>query len=220
MVPVDPATLCRDARLAMAAAGDEVVGWDHVLTRTGDTVVSEVTGRVRPIREWDHYPPGDVFDADSRAQYYFHIHPPEERPPGEIGHFHTFLRGPAGTGAVSHLVAIGVDPEGGVTRLFTTNRWVTGENWREAVDVIAMLDHFAIDHARPSWPVNRWITATIRLFRPHIEALLLERDAAVDRWAGEGPRESALEDRGLEVTSETLVSVGDWISATRAAPGG
>jgi len=42
-----------------------------------------------------------------------------------------------------------------------------------------MLGRFRIDHGRPSWPTNIWITAMLRLFRPQIERLLRQRDAAV-----------------------------------------
>jgi len=214
----DLAALSRDALLEMAAAGDEVVGWEHILSRSGDSVLREVTGGAEP-RAWDHYPSGDVYDADRRAQYYFHVHPVAERPRGEIGHFHTFLRGPDSPDSVSHLVGIGIDREGRVIRLFTTNRWVTGETWRDAADVIAMLDHFAIDHARPSWPLNRWVTAVPRLFRPRIEALLRARDTAIRAWAATGSLDTVLEDRALEVTSEARVSVDDQIVAIGDALG-
>ena len=43
---------------------------------------------------------------------------------------------------VSHLVAIALDYAGEPIRLFTTNRWVTGETWYRADDVIKMLDCF------------------------------------------------------------------------------
>ncbi|HET7595179.1 MAG TPA: hypothetical protein VFK49_06965, partial [Stellaceae bacterium] len=78
--------------------------------------------------------------------------------------------------ALSHLVAIAVDGEGMPLRLFTTNRWVTGETWYAAADVVAMLDRFVVDLARPSRPLNRWIGALFRLFRPHMAALLYARD--------------------------------------------
>ena len=42
-----------------------------------------------------------------------------------------------------------------------------------------MVDRFCIDHANPSWPTNRWITAMMRLFKPQITALLTHRDAVV-----------------------------------------
>ena len=70
--------------------------------------------------------------------------------------------------ALSHLIAIAMDSYGYPTNLFTVNRWVTAEAWYLAEQVIQMLDHFVIDHAYPSWLVNRWISAMFVLYRPHI----------------------------------------------------
>ncbi|HSR70967.1 MAG TPA: hypothetical protein VLL72_01180, partial [Kiloniellales bacterium] len=76
----------------MAEAGRAVVEAHRVLARTGDNVVGELLRDHDTFYEWDHYPPGDVYDRESHAQYYYHAHPPEQRFPGEHGHFHTFLR--------------------------------------------------------------------------------------------------------------------------------
>ena len=54
---------------------------------------------------------------------------------------------------VSHLIAIAIDFRGEPIRLFTTNRWVTGETWYRAEDVTRMLDRFVIaeeEHRRCS----------------------------------------------------------------------
>src|SRR5262252_9656354 len=64
---------------------------------------------------------------------------------------------------VSHLIAIAIDFRGEPFRLFTTNRWVTGETWYRAEDVIAMLDRFAIAEQGSLWLLNRWISAMIQL---------------------------------------------------------
>ena len=102
--------------------------------------------------------------------------------------------------ALSHLIAIAVDAEGVPLRLFTTNRWVTGETWYAAADVVAMLDRFVVDLARPSWPLNRWISALFRLFRPHMAALLQARDDAVMSWRRRHRgKVHVFEDRRLEV---------------------
>lgn len=37
----------------------------------------------------NHYPKGDVYDAETASQYYYHAHRPEA---GEHSHFHTFIR--------------------------------------------------------------------------------------------------------------------------------
>ena len=111
---------------------------------------------------------------------------------------------------LSHLVAIAMDASGMPVRLFTTNRWVTGEVWYAAEDVCAMLDRFAVDLARPSWPLNRWITAMFRLFRPEMAALLQARDAAIMNWRRRHRgKVHVFEDRRLEVTSVVEIDVED-----------
>lgn len=223
-------TLTRDDLEAMAEAGREVRICQRVLAKTGDTVVGELLRGHGTLYEWRHYPPGDVYDAEYHAQYYYHCHPENERPTGEHGHFHTFLRPhgmPMGVrpsplpdfeapdndnDALSHLIGIAMDVAGQPVRLFTTNRWVTGETWYGCADVIAMLDSFVVDHARPSWPANRWITALVRLFRPQIVALLQERDAAIGRWTRAHPDAYVYEDRGLEVASQCFIAVEEQIA--------
>jgi hypothetical protein len=196
--------------------------------------VAEIIRDQGVFYEWTHYPEADIYDSASHAQYYYHAHAKQERP-GEHGHFHCFLR-PKGmppgvrpaavagclprenpNDALSHLVAIAMDDRGYACELFTTNRWVTDETWYGARDVIAMLDRFAIDLARPSWPVNRWITAMLRLFRPQIEALILERDEAIAGWQRRHPNSDVFEDRRLEVTSKLDISVEDQLGRLQAA---
>ncbi|MGA7865200.1 MAG: hypothetical protein WA709_04625 [Stellaceae bacterium] len=101
---------------------------------------------------------------------------------------------------VSHLIAIAIDARGEPIRLFTTNRWVTGETWYRAEDVTQMLDRFVIAEREPSAVVNRWIGALIRLFRPQIAALLQARDETVMAWRRRR-RTHVFEDPRLEITS-------------------
>jgi hypothetical protein len=101
---------------------------------------------------------------------------------------------------VSHLIAIAIDLRGEPIRLFTTNRWVTGEAWYRADDVIRMLDRFAIAAEEPSAVLNRWIGAMMGLFRPQIAALLRARDDTVMAWRRRR-RTHVFEDPRLEVTS-------------------
>ena len=42
------------------------------------------------------------------------------------------------------------------------------KNRRIRAEHLEALDRFDIDHAYPSWPVNRWLTAMVRLFRPQM----------------------------------------------------
>ena len=220
------------ARLkAMRAAGAEVLECMRVLDKAGLDLVSEVLRGQGTFYEIEHYPPDDVFDRDTHAQYYYHAH----RGTAEHGHFHTFLRAPGmpegvapvpyagqeiwpnGDESISHLIAISMDAFGRPISLFAVNRWVSAEAWYAAEDVIRMLDCFAVDHAFPSWPVNRWIGAMLRLFRPQVEALVRHRDAVVDAWRRSHPDAEVFEDRRLEVTGEFAISIDAQIAAVTAA---
>jgi len=225
-------SLSRPALQRMRDAGAEVVECHRVLDKGGLNVVGEILRGQGEFIEYEHYPADDVYDANSHAQYYYHAHRGSE---GEHGHFHTFLRAagmpagvapvpyaggepwPAGDQALSHLIAISMDADGLPIGLFTVNRWVTGDAWYPARDVIAMLDGFVIDHANPSWPVNRWIGAMLRLFRPRIEALVLARDRRLAAWACSQPGRDVFEDRELEIASHAAISVGRQIAAVAAA---
>ncbi len=231
------ATLPRATLADMAEAGEEIVEIYRVLAKTGDNVVGELLRSSGTFYEWDHYPPGDVYDPETHAQYYYHAHPGNQRFEGEHGHFHTFLR-PGGMppgikpapvppsdlpvdpeDRLSHLIAIAMTPQGLPFRLFTVNRWVTGETWYAAEDVIAMLDRFQVDHARPSWPANRWVTAMMRLFRPQIVELIRARDRAIEAWREQRNPPDVFEDRDLEITSLLEVSVTEQIRAVGLALG-
>ncbi len=219
------ADLPTDELERMAAAGHEVVEVHRILAKMGDNIVGELLRGHETFYEWDHYPPGDVYDRETHGQYYYHAHIEEERFENEHGHFHTFLRPggmPPGVAphpvpgykppkdpddALSHLIAVAMTPAGFPFRLFTVNRWVTGEVWYKADDVSALLDYFKIDHAQPSWPVNRWISGMVWLFKPQILELLQARDRAVATWAENDGVKDVYEDRNLEVTSYLDISV-------------
>jgi hypothetical protein len=222
------------------------------LAKHGSTVIREATGEVgTDICDWRHYPDGEVYDAASHAQYFYHRHPaPRPAPAGmhtpgksaEHGHFHLFLRGegiqagitplllpelavanapaprqsaPLKRGKsdeVCHLVALAVDRRGEPIRLFTTNRWVTGETWYRADDVIRMLDRFRVRGNQPSAILNRWLGALVELFQPEIAQLLRERDKAIleRRWRRRG---NVLEDPLLEITSSLDIDLDTRLAA-------
>src|SRR5919198_1519185 len=76
----------------MEAAGREVLECQRVLAKTGDSIVGELLRGHEVFYEWNHYPEGDVYDPETHAQFFYHAHPAEQRPSGEHGHFHCFLR--------------------------------------------------------------------------------------------------------------------------------
>ena len=214
----------------MIAAAAVIRDCRSELALRNTSLVSEITAGDPAICAWRHYPDGEVYDPERHAQYFFHAHTPDSEQGLERGHFHTFLRAEGMPGGVaplllpelavadavpapqaaplkhgtrdevSHLIAIAIDARGEPVRLFTTNRWVTGETWYRAEDVIKMLDHFAVMGGGPSVVVNRWIGAMVELFRPQIAALLHARDETVMAWRRRR-RTHVLEDPRLEITS-------------------
>jgi len=218
----------------MLQAGEEVLDCHRVLEKVGLNVVGEVLRGQGTFYEHEHYPPEDVFDAETASQYYYHAH---RGYPGEHGHFHTFLRAagmpegvapvahrgdepwPSGDEALAHLIAVSMDAYGKPIALFATNRWVTGDTWYPAANVARMLCRFEIDHAYPSWPVNRWLSALFRLYRPHMEALLLQRDRAMEAWRRAHPETDVFEDRRLEVTGWLPISVEKQVAALKGVLG-
>lgn len=204
----------------IAAAGEQVVECYRVLRKSDTNVVAEVLRGQGTFYEFDHYPTGDVYDRETHSQYFYHSHRE-----GEHGHFHTFLREkgmpedchPVAQSEapfmkerddnLSHLIAISMNRAGFPIRLFTTNRWITADNWYTADDVIKMLDRFEMDVAWPSWPVNIWIGAMLRLFRPQIMEMIRERDAVLADWQKKHPDTDAFEDRRCDITSVRRISV-------------
>ena len=184
-------------------AAQEVAYCERLLAKSGENVLRE-TLRDAPVTAWEHYPPGDVFDPDSGGQWYYHCHLP---PADDIehGHFHCFVRPEGAKGPVHHLIAVGVDAYGKLHRLFTVNQWVVGDTWLDAEPTIALVPRFDMQLAKPSYLVNRWLTAVITQYQPEIEALIRERDAVISRHAADGDLTAARDDRALEVTSSLVI---------------
>jgi hypothetical protein len=184
-------------------ARDEIAFCEAILAKGGLSVLSDTFQGVDAITAWDHYPKGDVFDPESNAQWYYHCHPADEQQ-AEHGHFHCFLRPEGPQGPIHHLAAIGVDAAGRILRIFTVNQWVVGDDWLDAEATIPMLDQFDIQMPRPSYLVNRWLTAIFAAYDIEIAELIRQRDLVLAaHTAPDGV--SVREDRNLEVTSELLL---------------
>ena len=219
----------------MAAAALVISDCHRELAARQRNIVTEVMAGEAAISEWLHYPDGEAYDPQSHAQYFYHAHPgrpPREH--GHFHTFLRAEGMPAGVAPlllpeiavadapvlapqapplkrgsreeVSHLVAIAVDSRGEPIQLFTTNRWVTGETWYRADDVIRMLDRFAVNEPEPSEPLNRWVGGILRLFRPQIAALLRARDDTIVTWRRRR-RSHVFEDPTLEITSSLDISL-------------
>jgi hypothetical protein len=230
---IDFAAIRRERLEAMHDAAAEVLASQHALAKSGTSVVKEVLREQGDFVTWQSYPSGDVYDPETHSQYFYHAHADADMVEREHGHFHTFLRPaalglkPAVLGApdantseqAAHLIAISVDSRGQPFRLFTTNRWVTGETWYSGADVTMMLDRFDLRLALPNWAVSRWLTGMVHMFRPQIDALVTARDVAIADWTAAHPGEDVYEDRRLQVTSEVSIDVRDQTARIEAALG-
>lgn len=176
----------------------------------GKPLVPRVVPPDCDFRQWDHYPEKDAVSPSNKARWFYHAHPPEQREPGEHGHFHLFLPLDAFDGVaplakakpktegkkpakVVHFIALSCNVQGIPTHWFTTNRWVTNEYFMPGDAIIDRLDRFDVDDAPGDPLVNGWLTAAVATFRAQIAELIRERDAAL---AGQ-----SLEDRNLEILS-------------------
>lgn len=220
--------MSRAELLGLYDAALEAIESMAALADAGANPVTAVLGGSDVVEEWTHFPPGDVVDPTTHSLFYYHAHAAEERVAGEHGHFHTFVRPkaffpelqpvqtndtPQESEPFTHLIGISTDASGQLIRLFTTNRWVTAEQWYAADDVIAMLDRFDIAIEQPSPGLNRWVSAVVRLFRPQIVDLIRARDEAIAHWRATHPDRDVFEDRELQVTSELPV---DFLAQVRA----
>ncbi|MCR6634292.1 hypothetical protein [Devosia sp.] len=183
----------------------EIVFCETVLAKGGLNVLSDTFRGVSDIEAWEHYPAGDVFDPASNAQWFYHCHPASEGS-AEHGHFHCFLRPDGPEGAIHHLIAIGVDANGRLLRLFTVNQWVVGDDWADADRTIDLITRFDMQMPSPSYLVNRWLTAIFVAYESEIADLIRARDALL---AAHVPPDgiAVREDRALEVTSEFVVAL-------------
>ena len=231
---VDYSAVSRSELAGMLRAGEQVLLCQQVLAKTKNNVVSDLLKDQGTFYLWNMYPDGGVSDTETGSHYYYHAHPAEERP-GEHGHFHTFLRQSGNTqptlhsvpgsltqceaaaSVLSHVVAIEMDSKGNGTKLFNTNRWVTGEAWCESGEMSQMLTRFNIGHARPSWTANLWVTNMLALFRLHIKLLLHARDKVIADWQEKYPGDDVFEDRRLGITAEMAIDVERQVGAIRKA---
>jgi hypothetical protein len=183
----------------------EALYCERVLAKSGLGIVT-VTLRTDAPALMQHYPAGDVYDPASGAQYYYHCHAPDSAR-DEHGHFHCFLRPDGAEGPIHHLIAAGIDRSGRLARLFTVNRWVTGDAWLVAEDLIPLLARFDVQLATPDYLANRWLTAVLAFYRDDIADLLRARDRVLAGHAADRAMDDLLEDRSLEYLSERAVTL-------------
>jgi hypothetical protein len=169
----------------MQQGGDKLLTATLALQARQHNVLSKLLPQSGIFTLWDHYPEAEVIDSTNASQYYYHAHRTSTR---EHGHFHLFglldadgsRRSPSavwqGDEAPSHLIAIGMSPQGLPTRVFCPNQWVTKGHWLPAQVILNQLDQFVVRGPARWSHISHWLTGFVMLFKPQITAALLARD--------------------------------------------
>lgn len=165
-----------------------------------------------------HYPSADVEDPATGCAWCYHAHSEEHAVEwDEHGHFHCFIYterlSPSAkpiavpaqpdlqNGGLVHLAAIAFDAHSTPMRLFVPNRWVTDEWLYPARRIVALLDHFSITSGDPDNALtSRFLAAVLRLFHPHIAAMLHARDDAIHALGMDGVHRFT-EDRSIPMAA-------------------
>lgn len=191
-------------------AAHEALGIPLRYAQAGSSLArAAMAGAARCI-ELVHYPRQDVIDKTHGTRFYYHAHGARRHPDDEHGHFHLFAQG-IQPGDYTHLAGISLDPQGQPIRLFTVNRWVTGETWRPAAEVEQALTRFAVQTGGRMAPVARWLTAMVSLYSPQLVRLVRRRDAVMARRSARQGWEALCEDRRLDVVTECRISLSQRI---------
>ncbi|MDE2416486.1 MAG: hypothetical protein KGN32_01650 [Burkholderiales bacterium] len=174
--------------------------------RAGTSLVQAAMAGTRQCVQLEHYPRHDIVDTVHHTRLYYHAHDSRRKPDAEHGHFHLFSHGTQ-AGDYMHLVGISLDAVGQPIRLFTTNRWVTGEVWNDAQKVEAALARFEVKTLGRMAPVARWATAMVQLYLPQIVQLVRRRDAVMAQRSTQTDWETLWEDRRLDVVTQSQISL-------------
>lgn len=194
----------------LVQAAQDAVAIPLRYARMGSSLVhAAMAGRSQCV-EMEHYPRHDIVDATHRTRVYYHAHGSRRKQSAEHGHFHLFAHG-RNAGEYMHLVGISLDALGQPIRLFTTNRWVTGEAWSDARKVEAALACFEVKVRGRMAPVARWATAMVQLYFPQIVQLVQRRDAVMAKRSMQTDWETLCEDRRLDVVTQRQISLGKRI---------
>lgn len=154
--------------LSQDAARDALLKLSEEMMQGGATLIQRVLPQ-SPDRftQWEHYPKGDAIDPASKARWYYHAHPPEQRGPREHGHFHLFLPLTAfdGLEPLAVPVAKNMSPNNsGPNNLRPTNSEPSNSEKEDAAKKGAKVVHvgalaFDIDGLPTSWiATNQWVT--------------------------------------------------------------
>ncbi|NCN96437.1 MAG: hypothetical protein GW928_03000 [Rhodoferax sp.] len=196
-------------------AHTSVAAFADATAAQGSLIQSWVAGQ--EVIEYDHYPSDDVVDVRHGSQFYYHAHRDGDQ---EHGHLHLFWHATASgrrryfqpekprwnRTEPTHLFAISLDARGLPVALFTVNQWVTDGHWLDATTTLACVDRFVMESVDGHETSCRWLTGFVRLYRPLVKELLIQRD---QRMARRSDMTKALRDHRLEVLSSIPI---DWMA--------
>lgn len=222
MNPMSASTLER-----MEDAAESLLQCYVELSATGTHVLAEILDGSSP-RQWDHYPHDDVVDAVSGYQFFYHSHSPGDRDAlMEHGHLHVFARTDVHAKAIEsdtetdflsqlgeepadartiNLLCVALDAKGLPNRLFTVNRWVTGDHLASAAATRRLVVGFHVRSERYRLITN-WLQAFLHLFQPQVEQLLIERDRRLLELASDRISAGLLEDESVEILSSIDIDI-------------
>lgn len=201
-----PAGISISQQERRAAAADLMQAVQQ-LAEQGESILSVLMGACAQPREYQHFPADDARGKGYR--YFYHGHADMPRHWGEHGHFHLFAE--PDPGRLTHLVGLSVDARGMPIRAFTTNRWVTDEQWAPAEQVLARLRQFDARASQASPLVSRWLQCAVTLFWPRLRRIIVARDTRLAAMAAGGSRPNLLEDRRMHVLTATRLSLADEV---------
>ncbi|MES2948270.1 MAG: hypothetical protein V4858_06990 [Pseudomonadota bacterium] len=226
---VDWSALSRRRLGKMRRAARDLFEVLETCAREGRHPVRDVIAAAGDFNCAQHYPSNDVEDPATGCAWYYHAHGAAQAPAWEEhGHFHCFMYterlSPAARpmalpahpdfnqGGLVHLAAISFDARGAPARLFIPNRWVTDEWLYPARHIITLLDQFSISSDTRHELTNRFLSAVLRLFHPHIAAALRERDRAIRARNKDNARDFT-EEPSIPVTASMALDLDAHLAA-------
>ena len=172
--------------------------------RCGKTLSEVALAGASRFEEYRHYPKKDVVDLVSGYQFYYHSHQDVDYQLGHHGHFHLFKT--FKNRDFVHLGAIAMNQQGLPVCLFTTNRWVTAEVWKDAATVLRHLRRFNVKVSGRMQPIAKWLKSLTQLLDSEFERILHQRDQRMRRLLSTASAKDIWEDRSLHVMSSVKVN--------------
>ena len=99
-------------------------------------------------------------------------------------------------------------------RIFTTNQWVTGEQFQWADQVMEGVHHFHLETKGRMAPISRWLVAFMRLFANEIEQLVLARDLRLASLSEVMDLEKVLDLRDHHILTQCNINLMERLSET------